>query len=362
MKHFFFLLLFLIYKTYDLNTPSKEYLNLVNWIIENGGYISPKLYPVENDKSNRYIITKEKILRNEKIISIPNSIILSTMNILLNEICRKVYILEYENYDFECLVYFMTFDLNNKSSFFYPYYNYLPKIKKNDFYLYLPEEIKEKISKTELGNKIKFAHKYYDRSLAPINNIIKEKNLTERFNESYILVSSRNFGRNGSFWEDLNSMVPYIDLLNHGNDYNIWIYYDDIKSVMEVFAIKDIEKGNEIINFYGDENNIVLYTYFGFIIKNNIYHVRNHIFIFDDCFVFDFNSANDDDVLDKINQIMRKKNFSFKEAIKILYEKLNEKKVFYENIKTSFDNLNYILYEEKFIIEKYIDFLKKYIK
>ncbi len=104
MKKFYSLFLFLIFKEFCLNSPSKEYLELVNWITKNGGYISPKLYPIENDKSNRYIIAKEKIYKDEKIIIIPNSIILSSMNKLMNNICRDAYALEYEIFDFDLLI------------------------------------------------------------------------------------------------------------------------------------------------------------------------------------------------------------------------------------------------------------------
>ena len=361
MKKFYSLFLFLIFKEFCLNSPSKEYLELVNWITKNGGYISPKLYPIENDKSNRYIIAKEKIYKNEKIIIIPDSIMLSSMNILMYNICRDAYALEREIFDFECLVYFITLDLNNKKSFFSPYYNYFPKIIKKDYFLYLPEEIKIKLSKSELGEKIRIGEKFFQKSLSPVKKIIKSQNLMDTFIESFILVSSRNFGRRGSYFEEVNSMVPYIDLLNHGNNYNVWFIFNDLKNIMTVFAIKDIEKGNEIINFYGKENNIALYSYYGFVIKDNIYHVTIHILVSGQSFTFSFNSSNDKDVLQKLDKIANKEKCNIKDAANILFNKLIEKKTYYESIKTDFDNINYIINEEKYIIEMYIDILKKYI-
>ena len=67
--------------------------------------------------------------------------------------------------------------------------------------------------------------KFFQKSLSPVKKIIKSQNLMDTFIESFILVSSRNFGRRGSYFEDVNSMVPYIDLLNHGNNYNVWFIF-----------------------------------------------------------------------------------------------------------------------------------------
>lgn len=39
---------------------SKQYINLINYIESNGGYVNPKLIPNEISNSNRYITNKRK--------------------------------------------------------------------------------------------------------------------------------------------------------------------------------------------------------------------------------------------------------------------------------------------------------------
>ena len=98
---------------------SDGYNNLYNWLISNGGFISPKIIPVEQSIYNRYLITKEKINKNEEIIFIPNELTLSTLNNIVSEKCKtgfKEFISsaskeEKYSYDFDCLVYFLTIDM-----------------------------------------------------------------------------------------------------------------------------------------------------------------------------------------------------------------------------------------------------------
>ena len=360
MKNYFTLFFILIYNINSLNKPSKEYTDLVNWINKNGGYVSPKLYPIEEDNYNRYIITKEKILKNETILIIPDSIILSSMNGKISNICRNAYALEFDNYDYECLIYFMTLDRNNKKSFFYPYYNYFPKLNKKNFFSFLPNNIKEKISKTELGKKIKQGETFFKRSLLPVEKILKEKNLIEQYKENFVLVTSRNFLRRDSSFEDVNSMVPYVDLLNHKNNYNVYFYFDDYKDSMIVYAIKDINKGDEVINYYGEENNINLYTGYGFIIKDNIYKVKVHFTLFNEYLTFEYTDNIEKDVLNKINRFTSKKIFNYKDSVKVLYEKLNKEFNYYNNIHTGDENIDFIINEEKHLIEMYMNVVKKF--
>ena len=359
MKIYFTLFYFLFYNINSLKKPSKEYIDLVNWINENKGYVSPKLYPIEEDKSNRYIITKEKILKNETLIIIPNSIILSSMNTKINQICRHTFALILDVYDYECLIYFMTLDRNNKTSFFSPYYNYFPKLNKKNHFLYLPNNIKEKISKTELAIRIYTGESFFNRSLLQVEKILKEKNLIEEYKENFILVSSRNFARKDSAFEEVNSMVPYVDLLNHKNDYNVNFYFDDHKDSMIVYAIKDINKGDEVINNYGEDNNIHLYTGYNFIIKDNIYKVRVHLTILNEYLTLEYCNNIEKDVLNKINKLTSREILNFKDSVKVFYEKLNEKLNYYNNIHTGNDDIDFIINEEKDLIKIYMNELQK---
>ena len=88
---------------------SKEYTNLINFINSNDGYVNPKLLPKELSKTNRYIASKKKININEKLLFIPNKISISKLNELVNKKCLEAYGFN-EDYDYACLIYFMTID------------------------------------------------------------------------------------------------------------------------------------------------------------------------------------------------------------------------------------------------------------
>ena len=113
-------------------TYSKEYINLINFIKNNDGYVNPKLFPNELSKINRFITSKVKINKNEKLLFIPNKISISKLNEQVNKKCLEVYGFN-EDYDYACIVYFMTIDKYNSSSIFKPYYDYLPIVNNSDF-------------------------------------------------------------------------------------------------------------------------------------------------------------------------------------------------------------------------------------
>jgi hypothetical protein len=117
-------LLYLFSNLIEVVLPiSNEYNNLITWIQKNGGFVNEKVIPDESSKYNRIMKSNKKIAKNELISFIPEKIILSSINPLLNSICRNAYGL-YHTSDLECITLFITFDKFNKSSFFKPYYDY----------------------------------------------------------------------------------------------------------------------------------------------------------------------------------------------------------------------------------------------
>ena len=157
---------------------SKEYINLVNYIIKNGGYISPKITINEISQTNRYILAKDNIKKNEKILFIPEITLISKLHIEVFKKCIDAYGLV-EDHDYDCIVYFMTIDKYNTSSIFKPYYDYLPKIDKNDFIISLTEEEQKKYNETGLLDGIQNFYHFLNISLEPVQEKLKifaEKN------------------------------------------------------------------------------------------------------------------------------------------------------------------------------------------
>ena len=176
----------------------------------------------------------------------------------MNRKCNEAYGLE-EDHDYECLVYFMTIDKYNSSSIFKPYYDYLPKIDKNDFVISLTKEEQIKFNKTGIIDGIQHFYHFYNLSLEPVKerlkifaekNKIKYEKILEDFFYNFILVGTRNFGR-PDYFADFSTLVPYLDLLNHSDRNNTFWYYDDKENGYYLLAVRDIEKNEEMTDSYG---------------------------------------------------------------------------------------------------------------
>jgi len=105
-----------------------------------------------------------------------------------------------------------------------------------------------------------------DKALRPVEqrlknfakkNNIKYKEILEEFKNNFIMVGTRNFGRKDSFF-DVNTMVPYLDLINHSDKNNTDWNYDEIKGAYILTAIRDIKKNEEITDSYGQSANSMI--------------------------------------------------------------------------------------------------------
>ena len=181
---------------------SKEYLNLVSWIKNNGGYISDKLIPVETNNQNRYIKSTQKINNNELLAYIPRKLIISSINPLVNKKCAYAYGI-FHDQDFDCLVFFLTLDKNNPKSFFKPYYDYFPNM---DIKIFPREYSQEELKNyTEIGfeqfiNDLNYMFKrsYSDFVQRIFTKEYKIKNIYENFKYNFYFVLSRSLSRPGS--------------------------------------------------------------------------------------------------------------------------------------------------------------------
>jgi len=339
---------------------SKEYLNLINYITKNGGYINPKMKINEISQTNRFVLAKDNIKKGEILVFIPEILLISRLHPNVFRKCVEAYGLE-EDHDYDCLVYFMTIDKYNSSSIFKPYYDYLPKIDKNDFIIGLTEEEKEKYNKTGILEGIKTFYHFLNIALEPVKENLKifsEKNkipyeqILEDFLINFILVGTRNFGR-PEYIFDFSTMVPYLDLINHSDKNNTHWFYDDNKEGYFLLAERDIKKNEEITDSYGKYCNSVLYTTYGFVIPGNINNDRLYVKINKEIARLDLSFFNDSIfyIFDKYDYNKVDFNEIKNNALEVLYEK----KKYFENLKPE-------RFALKIIFKEYIDILNVYIK
>ena len=351
--------------SFKKETFSKEYINLVNYIKNYGGYINPKLTINEKSITNRFILTKEDIKKDETILFIPEKILISKLHVNVNRKCVEAYGFEQEDdHDYECLVYFMTLDKYNSSSMFKPYYDFLPKIDKNDFIISLTKEEIEQYKETGIPEGINSFNHFFHKALDPVKerlkhfaekNKIKYEQILEDFLNNFILVGTRNFGRPG-FFADFSTMVPYLDLINHSDKNNTHWFYDEHKEGYYLIAVRDIKKNEELTDSYGKYFNSYLFKTYGFVIPGNSINDRLYVRINDELTRLDLDHPDDTvfHIFDKINY----DKIEFEEARKNVLNILFEKKKYLENLKPERFALKVIFKEYLEILSVYIDKIK----
>ena len=345
---------------------SKKYSNLIKYIESNGGYVNPKLIPNEISNTNRYITTKETIKKDEILLFAPDPILISKLHKDVFRKCQEAYGYD-EEHDYDCIVYFMTIDKYNSSSFFKPYYDYLPLLNKSDFIFSLSEKEIEMFKDIGITEGIHIYQYFLKKAKEPVEEKLKkfaEKNsveyekILEEFDDNFIMVGTRNFGRPDYIF-DLSTMVPFLDLLNHSDKNNTHWFYDEKKNGYILIAIRDIEKGEEITDSYGKYYNSLLYRTYGFVIPGNSYHDIVNIKIDKESFSLDIDSI-ETKIGYMFEKLVKTKNFEFNEAKKYILYSLNDKKNYYLNLKTERYSINIIIKEHLSILNEYITYLEKY--
>ena len=224
-------------------------------------------------------MTSQKIYRKEKLLYIPDKVSLSIIHKLIFRKCLEAYSQE-EDSEFDCLVYFMTIDKYNSSSFFNPYYDYLPKLIKSDFITDFSQEEIKLYKDIGITQGIESYNRFYKKAFEPVEqklkifsekNKIKYEEILNEFEYNFNLVATRNFGRPGSYY-DHSTMVPFLDLINHSDNNNTYWYYEDLNMGYTLIAGRDIEQNEEIVDLYGKYHNSYLYITYGFVIPGNKYH------------------------------------------------------------------------------------------
>tara|TARA_Y100000817_G_scaffold314681_1_gene314544 strand:+ start:175 stop:1284 length:1110 start_codon:yes stop_codon:yes gene_type:complete len=81
-----------------------------------------------------------------------------------------------------------------------------------------------------------------------------------------LMVGSRGF----TVDEDRVAMVPYADMMNHSDDYNVDWKYTEKAFLMR--ALREIKKGEELYDSYGSKTNYENLLFYGMVLENNTDH------------------------------------------------------------------------------------------
>ena len=251
------------YKTYPL------YINFLKELYKYNSFF-PKLKIHFYTEDYRGVIAKSDISKNEIIMTIPKSCLITLENALETEYGKQIGKFMYTdlNSPKHCLLSsFLLFEEKNPK---YKYYfDLLPKDFKNFPVFYTKEELgylKGSPFLSQILDKKKDMKNDYIKLCEYIPEFKQFK--FSKFKEARVLISSRIFGISIND-NKTDALAPFADLLNHKRPRQTQWYYDDNLNSFVIQAIDNIKEGCEIFDSYGKKTNARFLLNYGFCLDDN---------------------------------------------------------------------------------------------
>ena len=396
--------LLIICLTYS--NQKSDYDLLFEWGKNNSVEISEKIYVEYINENNKTYYAKDKILKGEEILNIPNSIILnieSTLE-LYGKKSKKLYNIfksEFkEKTDFyleQAFIAFIMYKVNIKEKSknkFYKYFQYYFNTFETNFdsypIFYTSEQL-NLIMQTSLGFLIDNMKKLYDEEISIFEKKCNQKKMNK---EDYYIFrtysSSKAFNISGH-----SVMIPFLDIFQrHPTKYNIEVIASDFD--IKIIATRDILPNEKLFIKSDTLTNHNSLIYFGITFQEIIDRIEKYyIPLLNPFLIKNHNiNLNEDSTLIKyfteyIEIKKRKNDFYLKyldsykklsneffypkdnselSAYKLIFENLLTLKEMNENIKTyiykifyttkDINNILNIIKTENYILEQKIDLMK----
>jgi len=251
------------YKSYPL------YIQFLKELYQHNSFF-PKLKIHFYTEDYRGVIAKSDISKNEIIMTIPKTCLITLENAFETEYGKKIRKFMYRelNSPKHCLLSsFLLFEEKNPK---YKYYfDLLPKDFKNFPVFYTKEELeylKGSPFLSQILEKKKDMKIDYNKLCEYIPNFKQFK--FNKFKEARVLISSRIFGISIN-QNKTDVLAPFADLLNHKRPRQTQWYYDDNLESFVIQAIENIKQGDEIFDSYGKKTNARFLLNYGFCLDDN---------------------------------------------------------------------------------------------
>ena len=153
-------------------------------------------------------------------------------------------------------------------------------------------------------------------------------------------------------------MVPYLDLFNHVNDNNTYYFFDDKRDGFVLYAIRDINKNEEITVSYGAHTNLYLYTAYGFILKNNKFRSCLTLYLKEERFTLN-GYVKEEDIFLIRNRLLMRNKMNYREGMILIRDNLDNRMKEYDRIKTNDINIRNLILEQREIVNKYTVIINK---
>jgi histone-lysine N-methyltransferase SETD3 len=248
----------------------QKFSELFDWLTE-GGAVFPKIYLEYYSHDYRGVHCSRKIDKGECVLLVPLSHIITLEMAKLAPVGRKMI-----EHDLDLLspkhCFLTTFILQEQrkeKSFWRPYLNILPQSFSNFPVFYNDEELEMLAGSPFLDlvneKKADIAEDY--ENICRADSSFRQFSL-EEFTKTRMAVSSRIFSIEVQ-GKVTDAFVPLADMLNHRRPRQTNWTYDDSKGGFIVEAVEDIEKGEQVMDSYGQKCNSRFLLNYGFIVDHN---------------------------------------------------------------------------------------------
>ena len=254
-----------------------KYLNFLKELYKYDSFF-PKLEIHFYSDDSRGVVAKSNIFKNEIIMTIPKTCLISLETALETKIGQKIG--EFMNKELHSpkhsllSAFLLTEEQNEKWKF---YFELLPQDFSSFPIFYTDKEM-------EYLKGSPFVHQIYEKKMELKLDYEKIcKHIPEfskfsfmKFIKARMLIGSRIFGVEINK-KPTDVLAPFADLLNHKRPKQTHWYYDDKINSFVIQSLDNIKEGEEIFDSYGPKTNNRFLLNYGFALEtndNNEYHLR----------------------------------------------------------------------------------------
>jgi len=251
---------------------SRKLQEFLSWLVANGAQF-PSVELRAQSSDYRDVCARRSISARKPVIEIPFNLLITSELVLAScEVSKQALAagVVFNSHQSHMALYLLQERGKMEASFWFPYLRTLPR-DYGHMYTHFGKEELELLKNTSVEQHVIGRR---NNILMDFRNVCaKLPDVHERYSEddyvwAHTVVLSRVFSCviKGANTE---ALVPMADMLNHAAKPNTAWGYDEKKSVFSVLATTGIEVGADILDSYGQKDNMLLFTFYGFALEHN---------------------------------------------------------------------------------------------
>lgn len=244
-----------------------KFKNLCDWIRHYGGFVNHKLIIQQTEKFGRTVVTTQGMLAGEELFKLPKELMLNPENCGL----LKFNLSDHFEYRDQVVISLLS-ECQNPQTKWRPYIFLLPQLQEfSNHPLVLFYQNKFPSISVDIFNRVSNLYQSFNQFYVKLQHYNQNVNQIytqmPNFNEclwAFLTVITRMWANAG--------MVPFADMLQHSNKSTI--YLDTQGNNFSIMTCKNnIDQDSVIFDNYLVQDDITLYTNFGFVEESELSHL-----------------------------------------------------------------------------------------